>query len=68
MDRFADQGLWFTDAHSPSAVRTPTRYAFMTGEYAWRRKGTGILPGTVALIVEPGPLKVGFDYGFIIPK
>jgi arylsulfatase A-like enzyme len=53
-DRMAKEGLRFTDAHSPSAVCTPTRYAFMTGEYAWRREGTGILPGTAGLIVEPG--------------
>jgi arylsulfatase A-like enzyme len=26
----------------------------MTGEYPWRKKGTGILPGDAALIVEPG--------------
>ena len=58
VDRFAGQGLRFTDAHSPSAVCTPTRYAFMTGEYAWRKKGTGILPGIAALIVEPGPVTV----------
>lgn len=57
-DRLASQGLRFTDAHSPSAVCTPTRYAFMTGEYAWRKKGTGILPGIAALIVEPGRLTV----------
>jgi arylsulfatase A-like enzyme len=30
----------------------------MTGEYAWRKKGTGILPGTAALIVEPGRVTV----------
>ncbi len=36
-DRLASQGLRFTDAHAPSAVCTPTRYAFMTGEYAWRK-------------------------------
>ncbi len=53
-DRLAREGLRFTDAHSPSAVCTPTRYAFMTGEYAFRKKGTGILPGTAGLIVEPG--------------
>ena len=58
VDRLAGQGLRFTDAHSPSAVCTPTRYAFMTGEYAWRKKGTGILPGTAALIVEPGRVTV----------
>ncbi len=58
VDRLARQGLRFTDAHSPSAVCTPTRYAFMTGEYAWRKKGTGILPGIAALIVEPGRVTV----------
>jgi arylsulfatase A-like enzyme len=57
-DRLAREGLRFTDAHSPSAVCTPTRYAFMTGEYAWRKPGTGILPGTAGLIVEPGRLTV----------
>lgn len=53
-DKLASEGMRFTDAHSPSAVCTPTRYAFMTGEYAWRRAGTGILPGTAGLIIEPG--------------
>lgn len=54
LDRLAAQGRRFTDAHSPSAVCTPTRYALMTGQYAWRKPGTGILPGTAALIIEPG--------------
>lgn len=53
-DKLASQGLRFTDAHAPSAVCTPTRYAFMTGEYAWRKPGTGILPGIAGLIIEPG--------------
>jgi len=53
-DKLASQGRRFTDAHAPSAVCTPTRYAFMTGEYAWRKQGTGILPGTAGLIIEPG--------------
>ncbi|MBM4040127.1 MAG: arylsulfatase [Planctomycetes bacterium] len=57
-DKLAAQGVRFTDAHSPSAVCTPTRYAFMTGEYAWRKRGTGILPGIAALIIEPGRLTV----------
>jgi len=58
VDRLATQGLRFTDAHSPAAVCTPTRYALMTGEYAFRKRGTGILPGTAALIVEPGRMTV----------
>ncbi|HYG73736.1 MAG TPA: arylsulfatase [Planctomycetota bacterium] len=36
MDRLAQQGMIFTDAHSGSAVCTPTRYGILTGRYAWR--------------------------------
>ncbi|MBL9129275.1 MAG: arylsulfatase [Verrucomicrobiales bacterium] len=54
IDRLAKAGLRFTDAHATSATCTPSRYALMTGEYPWRRKGTGVLPGDAALIVEPG--------------
>lgn len=54
-DRLAGEGLQFTDAHSPSAVCTPTRYALLTGEYPWR-KGIGVIPGTAGLIIEPGRL------------
>jgi arylsulfatase A-like enzyme len=58
VDSLAAQGLRFLDAHAPAAVCTPTRYAFMTGEYAFRKPGTGILPGTAALIIEPGRVTV----------
>ena len=54
LDRLASQGLRFTDAHSPSATCTPSRYAMMTGEYAWRKPGTAILQGDAAMIIEPG--------------
>jgi arylsulfatase A-like enzyme len=54
IDRLARTGLRFTDAHSPAATCTPSRYAMLTGEYAFRKKGTGILPGDAALIIEPG--------------
>ena len=54
IDRLAQEGLRFTDAHAPSATCTPSRYAMLTGEYAWRKKGTQILPGDAALIIEPG--------------
>ncbi|MXW64398.1 MAG: arylsulfatase [Bacteroidetes bacterium SB0662_bin_6] len=36
IDRLAAEGMRFTDAHSPSAVCTPTRYGLLTGRYAWR--------------------------------
>jgi arylsulfatase A-like enzyme len=52
VDRLAKEGLRFTDAHSSSATCTPSRYSLLTGEYAWRKKGTGILPGDAALIID----------------
>ena len=54
IDGFAAQGLRFTNAHSPSATCTPSRYAMLTGEYAWRRKGTGIARGDARMIIQPG--------------
>jgi len=54
IDRLAAQGLRFTDAHSSASTCTPSRYSLLTGEYAWRRKDTHILPGDAALIIEPG--------------
>ena len=54
LDRLAAEGLRFTDAHSPAATCTPSRYAMLTGEYAWRKKGTGIARGDAAMIIAPG--------------
>ena len=54
VDRLAAQGLRFTDGHSAAATCTPTRYALMSGQYPFRKKGTGILPGDAALIIPPG--------------
>src|SRR3954451_4529391 len=54
LDAIAGGGLRFSNAHAPSATCTPSRYALLTGEYAWRKPGTGILPGDAALIIQPG--------------
>src|SRR3954451_11467318 len=51
IDRLAREGLRFTDAHSAAATCTPSRYAMMIGEYAFRKRGTNILPGDAALII-----------------
>ena len=53
IDRLAKAGLRFTDAHSSAATCTPSRYSLLTGEYAWRKPGTGVLPGDAALIIDP---------------
>jgi arylsulfatase A len=110
IDRLAREGRRFTDAHSPSAVCTPSRYGLLTGEYPFRqgKKGTwGPLSHTSGLIsdtdkltlgklfneegydtacigkwhlgfgttpcdwnkpLRPGPLELGFDYYYGIPK
>ncbi|MBC8152015.1 MAG: arylsulfatase [Bacteroidetes bacterium] len=72
IDRLAHGGLRFTRAHATSASCTPSRYALLTGEYPWRRKGTGIAPGDAAAIIEPGRItlpvllqKAGYQTGVV---
>jgi arylsulfatase A-like enzyme len=54
ISRLAKEGLRFTSAYCTSATCTPSRYSLMTGQYAFRQKGTGVLPGDAALIIKPG--------------
>jgi arylsulfatase A-like enzyme len=54
VDRLAREGLRFTSGYSSSATCTPSRYSMLTGEYAFRQKGTGVLPGDAAMIIRPG--------------
>jgi arylsulfatase A len=59
LDRLAEGGMMFTDAHSASAVCSPTRYGIMTGRYAWRGKlKSGVLGGLSPRLIEPGRLTV----------
>jgi hypothetical protein len=53
-DRLAREGVRHRLAHSTSATCTPSRYSLMTGEYAWRRTGTGILPGDAPALLRAG--------------
>jgi arylsulfatase A-like enzyme len=53
-DQIAAEGLRLTNGYCTSATCTPSRYSLLTGEYAWRRKGTSILPGDALAIIEPG--------------
>jgi arylsulfatase A len=53
IDRLAAEGMRFTDAHSPSSVCTPTRYALLTGRYPWRsRLPVGVLKGYSRPLIE----------------
>jgi arylsulfatase A len=59
IDRLAAQGMRFTDAHTPSAVCTPTRYGLLTGRYCWRTNlKRGVLQGYSPLLIEPGRMTV----------
>jgi arylsulfatase A len=60
IDRIAEQGMVFTDAHSGSAVCTPTRYGVLTGRYSWRtRLKKGVLWSWDPPLIEPGETTVG---------
>ncbi len=38
MERLAEMGMRFTDAHTPSSRCTATRYGLLTGRYPWRSR------------------------------
>lgn len=53
LDYLAANGIRFTDAHSPAATCTPSRYSLLTGNYPFRMQA-GILPGDAPLFIRPG--------------
>jgi arylsulfatase A-like enzyme len=72
LDRLAARGTRFENAHSPSATCTPSRYALLTGDYAWRASGTQILPGDAPALIRPGKFtlptmlkKAGYATGLV---
>src|SRR5210317_1904557 len=59
LNRLAQEGVMFTDAHSGSAVCTPTRYGVITGRYCWRtRLKRGVLVGYSEHLIDPERLTV----------
>jgi len=59
VDKLAKQGMIFTDAHSGSAVCTPTRYGLLTGRYSWRtRLQNGVAVGFRPCLIAPDRLTV----------
>lgn len=60
LDKLASEGMVFTDAHSSSAVCTPSRYGVLTGRYNWRsRLKQGVLPGCASPLIEEGRMTIG---------
>jgi arylsulfatase A len=68
LDRMAREGVTFTDAHSPSAVCTPTRYGVMTGRYCFRSPlKHGVLGGGSSHLINEKRLTVARllkDHGY----
>ena len=59
IDQLARQGLRFTDAHTSSAVCTPTRYGILTGRYNWRSTlKQSVLSGYSRALIAPERLTV----------
>jgi arylsulfatase A-like enzyme len=59
IDRLAQEGMMFTDAHSASAVCTPTRYGVMTGRYPWRTHLQKGVLGAKTRKLPDGSLSIG---------
>ena len=73
IDALADAGMWFTDAHSPTSLCSPSRYAVMTGNYNFRSYAPWGVWGTFrpsAITTKDATLgtiakKAGYTTGFI---
>jgi arylsulfatase A len=60
IDKLAAQGMRFTDAHSSSAVCSPSRYTMLTGRYHWRSSlQKGIVGTWKKSLIPPGRLTLG---------
>ncbi|WP_406683784.1 arylsulfatase [Seonamhaeicola sp. MEBiC1930] len=73
IDALASDGILFTDAHTSSAVCTPTRYSILTGRYNWRtRLKSGVVSGYSKSLIKPNRTTVadllknnGYNTAFI---
>ncbi|MDP8231174.1 MAG: sulfatase-like hydrolase/transferase, partial [Candidatus Zophobacter franzmannii] len=51
VDRLVKEGIKFMCAYATSATCTPSRYSLLTGQYAWRKKNTGIASSNAPLLI-----------------
>lgn len=60
LNKLMTEGITFTDAHSGSAVCSPTRYGVLTGRYSWRsRMKKGIVDKWHRPLINEDRLTVG---------
>ncbi|MFV0255773.1 MAG: sulfatase family protein [Erysipelotrichaceae bacterium] len=60
LDKLCTSGICFEDAHSSSAVCTPSRYSILTGRYNWRSKlKSSVLGGYSTALIEEDRLTIG---------
>ena len=60
INKLANEGMSFTDAHASSSVCSPSRYSILTGRYAWRSQlKSGVLGLYDAPLIEKNRLTVG---------
>ena len=62
LNKLSEEGIMFTDAHTPSSICTPTRYGLLTGRYCWRSSlKRGVLRGYDPPLIEKGRMTMA-DY------
>lgn len=52
IDALAENGILFDNAYATAATCTPSRYSLLTGNYAWREKGTSVAKGDAGLLID----------------
>lgn len=72
IDKLAAGGQRFTSGYCSASTCTPTRYSFLTGNYAFRKPGTGIAPPNGHLIIDDDTFtlpdlmkKAGYETGVV---
>lgn len=58
IDRLAQHGILHHNAYAAASTCTPSRYALLTGEYAWREKGRGVINGDGKALIPAGKQSV----------
>lgn len=62
LNKLSEEGIRFTDVHTPSSICTPTRYGLLTGRYCWRSSlKRGVLKGYDPPLIEDGRMTIA-DY------